>query len=126
MHTGASLHVFTHFSFLLYFFLDLVQNSVTLGKGIDADVIIKSNELPEEVYKKFSKSHFTIQRRSDLHVGSSVTKVFIIDRSSNGTYINGRYLHKDPKTGSLKRRELKSNDIIGLPCGKRTPHDGEC
>lgn len=96
--------------------IDLVSNIVTVGK-VDTDVVLTRDHLPHEVFGKCSKLHFELQRRQVWRMGAQTTQVELIDRSSNGTFINGHVLRKRSSCSQPRRKILRTNDVIGLPAG---------
>lgn len=101
--------------------IDLVQNSVTFGKR-NASFIVSKQHLPVGVLRKCSGLQFEIQRQQKQQLGAMVTQIVIIDKSSNGTFINGHSLKRKPN-GPMKYKTLKSHDIIGLPAGNPNIYD---
>lgn len=95
-----------------YLFPDLTDNTVTFGKNLSCDIRIAGEKIPKEVYVTCSKVHFEIRRKQIEVMGAPTTQIDIIDKSCNGTFINGSLLHK-------KKRVLRTNDVIGLPISKK-------
>ena len=87
--------------------IDLVENTYSLGR-----LEIATKQFPREVYIACSKHHLEIWRKQIEVMGALTTQIYISDRSSNGTFVNGHLLKK-------KTHVLKSNDVIGLPVYKK-------
>ncbi|CAF0805339.1 unnamed protein product [Rotaria sp. Silwood1] len=87
----------------LFSSIDLIDNEYTLGRGKTCTIVLNSNEIQTSKYfLAYSSKHFQIIR-------DETTKyAYIIDLSSNGTYINGE------KIGKNNRHILENNAEIAL------------
>jgi Uncharacterized conserved protein, contains FHA domain len=81
----------------------LSEDEYTIGRANKCSILISNNEVKESVLNTISKSHCTI-----IKVHATHDEVYLLDLSSNGTFINGE------KVGKGKKRILKNNDQISL------------
>lgn len=85
--------------------LDLVKEQYTFGRGDSCDYQFKSAAMRKHpCFQAYSKLHFTIVQEKT----STGTHVFLIDMSSNGTFVNGE------KVGKGCKQVMGNNDEIGL------------
>lgn len=81
------------------------NDKYVFGRDASSDVCFNTPELSKlPIFGTISKTHFIIHRE----VKDGSTLVFIEDRSSNGTFVNG------DKVGRERKRILNNNDEIAL------------
>lgn len=83
----------------LFCFIDLVEGSYSFGRGINNDVVITKEAIPENKFGNISKVHFQIAKEAGM-------LPVIKDYSKNGTFIN------EILVGKNKTRILQTNDKI--------------
>lgn len=80
-----------------------MDNEYSVGRGKTCSVVLQSNELQTSKYfLAYSSTHFTIVR------DQTKNHVYLVDLSSNGTYINGE------KLGKNNKQILENNAEIAL------------
>lgn len=85
--------------------IDLIDNEYSFGRGKTCSVVLNSNELQTSKYfGAYSSCHFSIIRDQINN------QVYLLDSSSNGTYVNG------DKVGKNNKYILENNAEIALPC----------
>lgn len=83
----------------------LHKNKTRFGRHPDSEYVFHENQFEDvALYKTISSHHFEITRETDSSQGS--TSVFIMDKSSNGTFVNGDKLEKDKQTILLHNSEI--------------------
>ena len=85
--------------------ISLDQAEFNVGRSMHNNHVIKPNMMPKN-FESISKFHFKIFK--DVPSGA----VYLEDRSSNGTFVNGK------KIGKSKKDLLSHNDIIGMTGAK--------
>lgn len=88
--------------------LDLVKDEYTFGRGEKCDVAFSSAGDSKQCFQAYSKVHFVLTRERT----SAGTFIFLGDKSSNGTFVNGE------KVGKGNRQVLSNNDEIALAMKK--------
>ncbi|KAK7088732.1 serine/threonine-protein kinase Chk2-like [Littorina saxatilis] len=88
--------------------LDLVKDEYTFGRGENCDVAFNNTGKRNQCFQAYSKVHFKLVRKDT----STGTHVFLEDKSSNGTFVNGE------KVGKGNSQVLNNNDEIGLAMKK--------
>ena len=80
-----------------------MNNEYSVGRGKTCSVVFNSDELQTSKYfLAYSSTHFTIVR------DQTKNHVYLVDLSSNGTYINGE------KLGKNNKQILENNAEIAL------------
>lgn len=80
-----------------------MNNEYSVGRGKTCSVVLASDELQTSKYfLAYSSTHFTIVR------DPTKNEVYLVDLSSNGTYINGE------KLGKNNKQILENNTEIAL------------
>lgn len=88
--------------------IDLVKEEYSFGRGDDCDYCFERNGGRDNPhFRTFSNTHFIIYREIDKN-NSDKYVVFLKDKSTNGTFINGE------KIGKNKTQVLNNDDEIGL------------
>ena len=83
--------------------IDLINNETSLGRGKTCSIVLDSDDLRTSKYfLAYSSTHFTIIRDETKNY------VYLLDQSSNGTYING------DKIGKNNKHVLENNAEIAL------------
>lgn len=83
--------------------INLIDNEYSFGRGKTCSIVLNSDELQTSKYfLAYSSKHFTIIRDETKNY------VYIIDLSSNGTYVNGE------KIGKNNKQVLENNAEIAL------------
>ncbi|CAF3709089.1 unnamed protein product [Rotaria socialis] len=83
--------------------IDLIDQEYTLGRGKTCTIVFNSSEVQTSKYfLAYSSQHFKIIR------DAAKKYVYVVDLSSNGTYINGE------KLGKNKQQILENNAEIAL------------
>ncbi|XP_054280585.1 serine/threonine-protein kinase Chk2-like [Macrosteles quadrilineatus] len=83
----------------------LHKNKTRFGRHPDCEYVFHENQFEDvALHKTISSHHFQITRETDSSKGP--TSVFIMDKSSNGTFVNGDKLEKDKKTILLHNSEI--------------------
>ena len=93
--------------------LPLSKDIFTVGRSIKTDHQISDTATPN--FDAISKVHFILRKEEATAGNASAFSVFIQDKSSNGTFLNGK------KIGKEKTKVLNANDRIGL-AGPKEQH----
>ncbi|KAL8594487.1 hypothetical protein ACOMHN_024932 [Nucella lapillus] len=88
--------------------LDLVKEEYMFGRGEKCDVSFSSTGASTQCFQAYSKVHFTLSREWT----SAGVFIFLEDKSSNGTFVNGE------KVGKGNRQVLSNSDEIALAMKK--------
>lgn len=84
----------------------MTNDSYTLGRAEDCDIILSRNEMQEKWLNTISKVHFRIYR--ECINNSNETLIFLEDKSQNGTFVN------KVKVGRGNRVILENNSEIAI------------
>lgn len=87
----------------LFTTVQLVENETSFGRGKKSDVVWESKEiLSSKYYATYSGVQFKVVRDEVKNY------VYLVDLSSNGTFVNGT------KVGKNKRHVIQNNDEISI------------
>jgi len=85
----------------------MIKNvNYTVGRSMDCDIYLTTNELPTKWLNVISKTHFRIYREFISNMNETV--VYLEDLSHNGTYVD------DELVGCGKRVIIGNNAKIAL------------
>lgn len=87
--------------------VEMTKDEYTFGRSENCDVCITENEFQGKFHKLISKVQFKIIREY-ISDNTNDTVIYLIDLSSNGTFVNKQLI------GKGKKIVIESNDTIGV------------